>query len=322
MKLPKPLFRAALAAALLLPFLSQAQAWPTRPVRLVVPFPAGGTMDVLARQIGSEMTASLGQPFVVENKPGAGTVIGVDAAAKATDEHTFAMVANSFTVNATLVKNLPYDTLRDLQPVVLVARTTNVLAAHPSVPGDTLQEVLAYAKKNPGKLTYASFGNGTTAHFAGEMLKQRAGVDLVHVPYKGQVPALNDLMGGRVQLMFGNLPEFLPQVQAGKIKALGTTYLERSKFAPDIPTVAEQGFPGFETDSWYGIVAPAGLPAAAVARMNAEVNKALASAAVSDGLEKRRLDKLGGNVDRFGAFLRAEIARYAKLVKEANIQID
>jgi tripartite-type tricarboxylate transporter receptor subunit TctC len=319
MKLSQLLAAAALA---LLPFGAQAQSWPTKPLRVIVPFPAGGTMDVLARQIGNEITGALGQPFIVENKPGAGTVIGVEAAAKATDEHTLVMVANSFTVNATLVKNLPYDTLKDLQPVVLVARTTNVLAAHPSVPGNTLQEVLAYAKKNPGKLAYASFGNGTTAHFAGEMLKLRSGVELVHVPYKGQVPALNDLIGGRVQLMFGNLPEFLPQVQAGKIKALGTTYLERSKFAPDIPTVAEQGFPGFETDSWYGLVAPAGLPAAAVARMNAEVNKALASAAVTEGLEKRRLDKLGGSVEKFGAFLRAEIGRYAKIVKEANIQID
>jgi len=305
-----------------LPVSAHSESWPTKPVRLIVPFPPGGTMDILARQIGHEITGPLGQAFVVENKPGAGTVIGVDAAAKSTDGHTFVMVANSFTVNPALVKNLPYDTLKDLQPVVLVARTANVLAAHPSVPGNTLQEVLQYARKNPGKLAYASFGNGTTAHFAGEMLKLRSGVDMLHVPYKGQIPALNDLIAGRVQLMFGNLPEFLPQIQAGKIKPLGTTYLERSKFAPDIPTIAEQGFPGFQTDSWYGIIAPASLPADAVRRMNGEINKALASREVAGNLEQRQLDKLGGNSQQFGEFIRAEMARYARIVQDANIHVD
>lgn len=322
MNLRHLLLPSAFIAAVVLSLGAQAQSWPTKPVRMIVPFPAGGTMDILARQIGHEITGRLGQPFLVENKPGAGTVIGVDAAAKSNDEHTFVMVANSFTVNPTLVKNLPYDTLKDLQPVVLVARTANVLAAHPSVPGDTLKEVLAHAKKNPGKLAYASFGNGTTAHFAGEMLKLRAGVDMIHVPYKGQLPGLNDLVAGRVQLMFGNLPEFLPQIQAGKIKALGTTYLERSQFAPDIPTIAEQGFPGFQTDSWYGIIAPASLPAAAVTKMNAEINTALASREITDGLQKRRLDKLGGTAGHFGDFIRAEMARYAKVVEDANIKID
>ena len=303
--------------------LAQAQSWPTRPIRVIVPFPAGGTLDILARQIGQEVSRSTGQPFVVENKPGGGTVIGVDTAAKATDGYTFVTVANSFTVNATLVKDLPYDTLKDLQPVVLMARTANVLAANPSVPAADLRELIAYARSHPGKLTYASFGNGTTAHFAGEMLKLMAGIDMVHVPYKGQVPAMNDVIAGRVDLMFGNLPEFLPQIQAGKLKAYGTTYLQRAKLAPELPTIAEQGFPQFTTDSWYGLVAPsASTSAAAVARMNAEVNKALAIPALSESLEKRGLDRLGGTPGQFGQFMRDEIAKYAKLVQQAHITID
>lgn len=302
--------------------LVNGQTWPTRPIRMIVPFPAGGTLDILARQLGQEISRSTGQPFVVENKPGGGTVIGVDAAAKSTDGHSFVMVANSFTVNATLVKDLPYDTLKDLQPVGLVARTANVLAAHPSVHAANLQELIAYARKNPGKLTYASFGNGTTAHFAGEMLKLMAGINLVHIPYKGQLPGMNDVIAGRVDLMFGNLPEFLPQIQAGKLKAYGTTYRERAKLAPNIPTIAEQGFPQFTTDSWYGILAPASTSADAVARLNAEANNALAVPAVSESLEKRGLDRLGGSPQQFGAFLREEIAKYAQIVKQANIKID
>lgn len=302
--------------------LVNGQTWPTRPIRMIVPFPAGGTLDILARQLGQEISRSTGQPFVVENKPGGGTVIGVDAAAKSTDGHSFVMVANSFTVNATLVKDLPYDTLKDLQPVGLVARTANVLAAHPSVHAANLQELIAYARKNPGKLTYASFGNGTTAHFAGEMLKLMAGINLVHIPYKGQLPGMNDVIAGRVDLMFGNLPEFLPQIQAGKLKAYGTTYRERAKLAPNIPTIAEQGFPQFTTDSWYGILAPASTSADAVARLNAEANNALAVPAVSESLEKRGLDRLGGSPQQFGAFLREEIAKYAQIVKKANIKID
>lgn len=314
-----------LASALVLALAfgsAQAQQWPSRPIRMIVPFPAGGTLDILARQIGQEISKSTGQPFVVENKPGGGTVIGVDAAAKANDGHTFVMVANSFTVNETLVKNLPYDAAKDLQPVVLVARTANVLAAHPSVPAATLKELIEYAKKNPGRLSYASFGNGTTAHFAGEMLKLMAGIDMVHVPYKGQLPAMNDVIAGRVHVMFGNLPEFLPQIRAGKLKAYGTTYLERAPLAPDIPTIAEQGFPNFQTDSWYGMLTAAATSAEAVARMNRETNKALEVPEVAASLEKRGLDRLGGTRERFAAFIKEEIAKYAKIVREANIKID
>ncbi len=312
----------ATSSLLAAPVLRAQAAWPARPVRIIVPFVPGGTMESVVRLLGQEITKALGQPVIVENKPGAGTVIGVDAAAKATDGHTFAGVANSYTVNQTLVKSLPYDTLKDLQPVGLMAKTANVLAGYPGVQAATLKELIEYARKNPGKLSYASFGNGTTAHFAGEMLKMMAGIDLLHVPYKGQAPALTDLIAGQVDLMFGNLPEFLPQIRGGKLKAYGTTYLERAALASDIPTIAEQGYAGFYTDSWYGIVAPAGMTKEVVARMNAELNRALGVPEVHAALVKRGLDPIPSSPERFGEFIRSEIAKYAKIVKDAGIKID
>ena len=298
-------------------------AWPVRPVRIIVPFPPGGsTMESVVRLLAQDMPKSLGRQVIVDNRPGAGTVIGVDAAAKSTDGHTFSGVANSFTVNQTLVKNLPYDTLKDLQPVVLMARTANVLAAHPSVAPATLKELIAYAKRNPGKLTYASFGNGTTAHFAGEMLKSMAGIEMIHIPYKGQGPGLIDLVAGNVDLMFGNLPDFLPYIRAGKLKAYGTTFQQRVAQARDIPTIAEQGYPKFETDSWYGIVAPAAAPKEAIARMNAEFNRALSDPALRNTLTERGLEVIGGTPEEFGDHIRNEIAKYAQIVRQSNMKID
>ena len=298
-------------------------AWPARPVRIIVPFPPGGsTMESVVRLLAQDMPKSLGRQVIVENRPGAGTVIGVDAAAKSADGHTFAGVANSFTVNQTLVKSLPYDTLKDLQPVVLMARTANVLAAHPSVAPVTLKELIAYAKRNPGRLTYASFGNGTTAHFAGEMLKSMAGIEMIHVPYKGQGPGLIDLLAGNVDLMFGNLPDFLPYIRAGKLKAFGTTFRSRVPQARDIPTIAEQGYPKFETDSWYGIVAPASMPKDVIARMNTEFNHALADPALRSTLVERGLEVIGGTPEKFGDHIRAEITKYAEIVRQSNMKID
>ena len=302
---------------------AQPAAWPSRPVRVIVPFPAGGsTMESVVRLLTQDMAKALGRQVIVENRPGAGTVIGVDAAAKSTDGHTFVGVANSFTVNQTLVKDLPYDTLKDLQPVVLMARTANVLAAHPSVAPGTLKDLVAYAKRNPGKLTYGSFGNGTTAHFAGEMMKTMAGIDMIHIPYKGQGPALLDLLAGNIDIMFGNLPDFLPHIRAGKLKAYGTTFLQRVPQARDIPTVAEQGYAGFETDSWYGILAPAAASRDVVARMNAEFNRVLVDPALRNTLVERGLEPLGGTLEQFGEHIRKEIAKYAQIVRVAKIRID
>ena len=301
----------------------QAQGWPARPVRIIVPFPAGGsTMEQVVRMLTQEMPKTLGQAIIVDSRPGAGTVIGVDLAAKSTDGHTFVGVANSFTVNHTLAKNLPYDTLKDLRPVLLMARTANVFAARPGIPANTLKELVAYAKANPGKLSYASFGNGTTAHFAGEMFKTQAGIDMVHIPYKGQGPALTDLLGNNVDLMFGNLPDFLPHIRSGKLKAYGTTFLQRVPQAMDIPTIAEQGYPKFETDSWYGIMAPAATPREVVARMNAEFNHTLADPGVRKLMNERGLEPIGGTVDAFEAHIRSEIAKYAQVVKQSNMKID
>jgi tripartite-type tricarboxylate transporter receptor subunit TctC len=258
----------------------------------------------------------------VENKPGAGTVIGVDAVAKAGERHTFGAVANSFAVNQSLVKNLPYNLDTDLVPVVLLARTANVLAVRPELPIRNLPELIAYAKKNPGKLSYGSFGNGTTPHFAGEMLKSMTGIDIVHVPYKAQGPALNDLLGGNIDLMFGNLPDFLAHIRSGKLRALGTTYLTRAPLAPEIPTIAEQGLPTFETDSWYGIIAPANTPQVVVERINRSFNEALTRDSVRQNLRERGIEIIGGTPAEFGLHLKREVAKYADIVKTANMKID
>lgn len=304
--------------------LAQSETqWPSQPIRFVVPFPGGAsTLDTVVRIMAPEVSKLSGQPVFVENKPGAGTVIGVDAVAKATDKHTFGGVANSFTVNQTLVRNLPYNTTRDLAPVVLMARTANVLTVRADLPVSNLQELIAYAKQNPGKLSYGSFGNGTTPHFAGEMLKSMAGIDMVHVPYKAQGPALNDLLGGNIDLMFGNLPDFISHIRSGKIKAIGTTYLTRAPLAPEIPTIAEQGLPNFETDSWYGIVAPANTPQSSVDQMNAWVNQALVDPQIKKNLSERGIEVLGGSPSSFRQHIKSEISKYAEIVKSSNMKID
>jgi len=302
---------------------ASATQWPTQPVRMIVPFPGGAsTLDAVVRLVVPEVARDLASPVFVENKPGAGTVIGVDAVAKAVDRHTFGGVANSFAVNQSLVQNLPYNLNKELVPVILLARTANVLAVRPDLPIRNLTELIAYAKKNPGKLSYGSFGNGTTPHFAGEMLKSMAGIDMVHVPYKAQGPALNDLLGGNIDLMFGNLPDFLAHIRSGKLRALGTTYLTRAPLAPEIPTIAEQGLPRFETDSWYGIIAPANTPKVIVERMNLSLNEALTQPGVVQNLRERGIEIIGGTPAEFGTHLQREVAKYADIVKTSNMKID
>jgi tripartite-type tricarboxylate transporter receptor subunit TctC len=307
------------ASAALLPAFARAQAaWPSRPVRLVVPFTPGGTTDFVTRLVGVELAKSLGQPVIVENKPGAGTVIGVDLVAKsAADGYTFVTVANSFTVNQTLVKKLPYDGLRDLRPVALMGMSEHVLATFPGSGLTRLADIAAAARA--GKvLSYASFGSGTSAHLAGEMLKTQLGVDIVHVPYKGQAPALADLLGGQVTMMFGNWPEFRSQIAAGKLVALGMATATRSTYAAQIPTLAEQGVK-LESNSWNGLLAPAGTPDAVVQRMNAEVNKALASPAVLEAFQKGGIASLSATPAQFADFIQSEIGRYAEVIRRSNI---
>ncbi len=308
--------RAIVAALTAFPFIARAQAWPSKPLRLVVPFTPGGTTDFVTRLVGVELAKQLGHPVVVENKPGGGTVIGVDSIAKsAPDGSAFVTVANSFTVNHTLVRKLPYDTLRDLRPVALMGMSEHVLAAHPA---SGLRTVADIRKAKPGSLSYASFGAGTSAHLAGEMLKTATGVDIVHVPYKGQAPALADLLGGQVALMFGNWPEFRSHIEAGKLVALGMATAKRSVYAPAIPTLGEQGIP-LESNSWNGLLAPSATPDAVVQRMNAEVNRALAAPAVVEAFQKGGIASLSGTPVQFAAFIQSEIARYADVIRRANI---
>jgi tripartite-type tricarboxylate transporter receptor subunit TctC len=268
-----------------------------------------------------EVARALGQPVVVENKPGAGTVIGVDAVAKAApDGYSFVTVANSFAANVTLVKKLPYDALQHLRPVALMGMSEHVLATHPGSGIRNLSDLRAVAGK-AGTLSYASFGNGTSAHLSGAALALHTGLPLMHVPYKGQAPALNDLLGGQVTLMFGNWPEFRAHVESGRLVAIGMATARRSVYAPDLPTLAEQGVP-IESNSWNGLLAPAGTPQAVVQRMNAEVNKALASAAVMEAFRQGGIVSLSGTPERFAAFIRSEIDKYAQVIRQAGISLD
>ena len=316
--------RHLLRAAALLPFVpaARAQSWPSRPVRLVVPFPPGGTTDAVSRLVATEIAKTLGQPVVVENKPGAGTVIGVDHVAKsAPDGYTLVTVANSFCANQTLVKNLPYDSQRDLRPVALMGLSEHVLATHPGSGLRTLPDLVAAAKKQPGKLSYASFGNGTSAHLSGAMLEAAAGIEMIHVPYKGQAPALQDLLGGQVTVMFGNWPEFRTHVRSGKLMALGMATLQRSTFAPEVPTLAEQGIV-LESNSWNGVLAPAATPDAVVRRLNAEINAALKSPTVAQAFETGGIIALPGTPERFASFIASEIDKYARIIRAAHITLD
>jgi len=307
-----------------LPWAAQAQApaWPAKPIRLIVPFPPGGTTDVVTRLIATELSKSLGQSVVVDNKPGAGTVLGVDLAAKSpADGYTLVTVANSFCVNQTLLKNLPYDGLRDLRPVGLMGMSEHVLATHPGSGLKTVTNLIAAAKKQPGKLSYASFGAGTSAHISGAMLEAQAGIEMIHVPYKGQAPALNDLIGGQVTVMFGNWPEFRQHVQSGKLVALGMATARRSPLAPQIPTLAEQGLP-IESNSWNGILTRSGTPDALVQRLNLEINKALQASPVVQAFADGGIVSLAGTSERFAAFIRSETDKYAQVIRKAGITAD
>ena len=299
-----------------------ATSWPSRPVRIIVPFPPGGTTDNVTRLIAAELTRALGQPVIVENKPGAGTVIGVDAAAKAApDGHTFVCVANSFCVNHTLVRKLPYDSLRDLRPVALMGMSEHVLATHPGSGLQRLADLVPSARTRPGSLSYASFGQGTSAHLSGEMLRALLGIDLLHVPYKGQTPALADLLAGQVSMMFGNWPEFRGLIQSGKLIALGMATARRSAYAPQIATLAEQGVP-LESNTWSGLLTASATPDAIVQRMNHEVNKAIDAASVSAAFQKGGVASLAGTPARFADFIQTATRRYAEVIQRARIVAD
>ncbi|TAK86614.1 MAG: tripartite tricarboxylate transporter substrate binding protein [Betaproteobacteria bacterium] len=299
-----------------------AQAWPSRPVRLLVPFAAGaGTNDIMARLVGQHLGARLGQPVVIENRPGAGGIAGTEAAAKAApDGYTFLMTNVSLVISPYLYSKLPYDPQKDFVPVTLVATAPLMLVAHPSVAAKSVQELIALAKANPGRLTYGSGGVGSTPHLAGELFKSLAGIDVLHVPYKGGAPALNDLIGGQLSFMIENVPGTMPFAKAGKLRALAVTSAKRSSLDPALPTMAEAGVPGYEVVGWNGIVAVAGTPPAIVARLQAETANVLRLPEVRERLVTLGAEAVGGTQEEFAAFMRAEDALWGQIIREKGIR--
>ena len=301
-----------------------AQGYPAKPIRIIVPFAPGGATDILARAIGQKMTEGLGQPVIVDNRPGAGGNIGSDVVAKAQpDGYTLLMGGvGPNAINATLYPKLPYDAANDFAAVAHVANVTNLLVVHPSVPAKSVKELIAIAKARPGKLTHASSSPGSAGHLAGEMMKIMAGIDMVTVNYKGSAPALVDLISGQVDLMFDNMPPSLPHIKSGKLKALAVSGGERTSVFPDLPTIAESGLPGFDAGSWFGILAPAGTPPAIVNRLNAVIVKSLTSPELRERLSSQGAAPVGGTPEQFGRHIRAEIAKWAKVIKAANVKLD
>ncbi len=304
--------------------LAQAPAYPSKPIRLVVPFPPGGATDILARDVAQRLTEAWGQSVVVDNRPGAGGNIGTELVAKAApDGYTLEMgTVGTHAINASLYAKMPYDPVKDFAPVILVAGVPNVLVVNPSLPVNSVAELIAYAKANPGKLNFASSGNGTSIHLSGELFKVMAGVQMVHVPYKGSAPAVQDLIAGQVQLMFDNLPPSLPQIRAGKLRALAVTSATRAPALPDVPTIAEAGLPGFEASSWFGILAPAGTPPAIVAKLNTEIGKWLATPEAQEKLRSQGASPAGGSPEDFAKHIAAETTKWAKVVKDSGAKID
>ncbi|WP_137127911.1 tripartite tricarboxylate transporter substrate binding protein [Roseomonas sp. HF4] len=320
-----PTRRAVLAATLLAPGLARAQPWaPTRPVRFVVPFPAGGATDVVARVLGERMQEALGQPVVVENRAGAGGNIGVEAVVRSpADGSTILMgTTGTLTVNPHLYATLGFDPLRDLSPVSMAFTTDHVLVVNPAVAANTAQDFLALARAQPGRLSYGSAGAGSSTHTVAELFKLAAQVDITHVPYRGSAPAMNDLVAGTVQAMLDQLPSAIGQIRGGRVRALAVTGPRRSALLPDVPTMAEIGLPDAQATSWGAVMAPAGLPAPAVARFNAAIRDALDQQAVKARLAAAGAEGASSSAEELGAFLRAESAKWARVVRDARITVN
>jgi len=316
---------ALIGAALLVLGTGQAAAqdYPARPVRLVVPFAAGGPADVYARAIATRLQESMGQSFVVDNRPGAGSVIGTDTVAKsAPDGYTLLLMSNAHTVNESLIPNKPFALMRDFAPIAPINYSDLVLVARSSLPVDNIAELLKLAKAKPGSLSYASSGPGTPYHMAGELFKAMAGVSILHIPYRGSSGARTDVIGGQVDLMFDAVPTMVEQVRAGRIKALATTGLARSDVMPDVPTVAEAGVPKYEATIWLGLMAPAATPRPVIDKLNAEVVKVINAPEVKDNWSKQGAVPMGMSPDDFGKFLREDVQKWSKLVKDTGMKVD
>lgn len=313
------LFLASLAGGALC-----AQSYPTRPIRFVVPFAPGGPTDILARAVGQKLTEAFGQTIVIENRGGAGGNIGAELVARSpADGYTMLMGATStHAINPSLYHKLGFDPVKDFIPVSLVANTPSLLAVHPALPVRTIKDLIALAKARPGQLTYASAGNGSSNHLAGVLLSMMAGIDLVHVPYKGSGPALVDVISGQVPMMFNNTASVMPHVTAGKLRAVALASLERSALLPDIPTVAESGLPGFEVRSWHGVFVPAGTPREVVNRLSTEIVRAVRAADVKSRLNAQGVELVGSSPEEFAEFVKKELAKWAKVVRQSGARAD
>ena len=301
-----------------------AQAYPTKPVTIIVPFAAGGTTDILARIIGQALTAELGQSVVVDNRVGAGGNIGGQAAAKATpDGHTLFMgTVGTHAINASLYKKMPFDPVKDFAPLTRVANVPNLLVANPAQPYKSVKDLIAYAKANPGKVNFGSSGNGSSIHLSGELFKSLAKVDMQHVPYKGSAPAVTDLMGNQIGIMFDNMPSAIQHVRSGSLVPLAVTTVKRSPELPNVPTIAEAGVPGYEATSWFGMFAPAGTPAPVLAKLNAAIVKVLAQPDVKKKINEQGAEVYSETPEQFAAFIQAESVKWGKVVKESGASLD
>lgn len=307
----------ALASFAALPVV--AQTYPSKPIRFIVPFPPGGGNDIVGRIVAQKLADGFGLSVVVDNRGGAGGTVGTEMAAKApADGHTMLVNNISLAVNATLFQKLPYDTLKDLAPVTLVGRQPNIVVVHPSVPAKSMPELLALARAKPRQINYGSGGVGTASHLATELLKLMAKVDMVHVPYKGLGPALTDLMGGQIQLIISTMASALPQVKAGKLRPLAVTTAKRSAFFPQVPTMDEAGIRGYEFNTWYGLLVPAGTPRPILDRLNKEMARVLDSAAVNEQFASQGLEAAHTSPEEFGAYLKSEVEKWAKVVKASG----
>jgi len=300
-----------------------AQNYPSKPIRIIVPFPAGGTSDILARAVGQKLTEEWKQQVIVDNRPGAGANIGAEVAAKSPpDGYTLFLISTIHTINPSLYPKLAYDPVRDFAPVTLIAATSQVLAVHPSVPVKTVKEFVAYAKARPGQLNYSSAGNGSQPHLTAEMFRAMTGVDIVHVPYKGAPPAMTDLLAGQVALTFATAPSAVPHVKSGRIRALGVSTAQRITALPDVPTIAEAAVPGFESSGSNGLAAPAGTPPAIIERLNAAVVKIVKEPQMSAYLSGQGADPATTTPAEYAAYIKAEVAKWAKVVKDSGAKVD
>ncbi len=300
-----------------------AADYPTRPIRIVVPYPAGGPVDITARAIGPKLTAAVGQPVVIDNRGGAGGIVGSDLVAKsAPDGYSLLLCTTANAINASLIPRLPYDMRKDFAPITLVAIITSVVVVHPSVPATSVKELIALARAKPGQLSYASTGNGTPTHLAGELFKSMAGLDIVHVPYKGASLAVVDLIGGQVQLSLISAPGVLPHIKAGRLRALAVTNAKRSALLPELPTMNEAGLPGFESEGWHGLFAPARTPKAVVDRLYREVAAILRHPETSSYLLGSGAEPVGMPPAELAVKLTSEIEKWAKVVKAAGMKVD